>query len=181
MSQRKSRPPHGGGERITSVTQPLKLRIVSGAQTGVDRAALDSALQHQIDCGGWCPEGRLAEDGRIPESYPVTELAGGGYTERTLKNVQDSDGTVIIYFGSLSGGTEKTLHFCIDQAQPHLLLDASEIDSLRAAERIAEFYRQLEGFRLNFAGPRASGEASAYAYARATVDAFLRLLGDSEA
>ncbi len=151
------------------------LKIISGAQTGVDRAALDSALQHGVDCGGWCPEGRLAEDGRIPPAYPVTELPGGGYPERTRKNVQDSDGTVIVYFGELSGGTEKTLRYCLDEGKPYLLLDAREIDSRRAAARIFEFFRGHDGGRLNFAGPRASGAPGAYAYTRAAVDDFLRL------
>ena len=111
------------------------LKIISGAQTGVDRAALDSALQNGQACGGWCPEGRRAEDGRIENIYPVTELPGGGYAERTLKNVQDSDGTVIIYFGEPSGGTEKTLYCCLREHKPYLLLDAREIESGRAARR----------------------------------------------
>ncbi len=151
------------------------LKIISGGQTGVDRAALDSALAHGQDCGGWCPEGRLAEDGRIDDSYPVTELPGGGYPERTRKNVQDSDGTVIIYFSAPSGGTEKTLRHCLEQHKPYLLLDASEIDSGRAAQRILEFYRGLDGSRLNFAGPRASGEARAYDYCLRAMDEFLRM------
>ena len=62
-------------------------KIISGAQTGVDRAALDAALRNNVPCGGWCPNGREAEDGAIPERYPVHELAEGGYDERTLKNV----------------------------------------------------------------------------------------------
>ncbi len=181
MSPEDHRQDHRGGEQGGSSARLVKLRIVSGAQTGVDRAALDSALRHGIDCGGWCPEGRQAEDGPIPAAYPVIELAGCGYSERTLKNVQDSDGTVIIYFGTLSGGTEKTLRFCLDEGRPYLLLDATEIASSRAAERIVEFYRQLEGERLNFAGPRASGEAAAYGYTREAVDGFLHLIGDISA
>ena len=89
------------------------LKIISGGQTGVDRAALDMALQHGIACGGWCPEARRAEDGIIPEKYPLEVLAGGDYKARTRKNVQESDGTVIIYFGELRGGTKQTLNFCV--------------------------------------------------------------------
>ena len=89
------------------------LTIISGGQTGVDRAALDSALSYRVDCGGWCPEGRQAEDGPIPARYPLTEL-GGGYAARTRKNVEDSDGTVILYFDTPTGGTEKTLRYCLD-------------------------------------------------------------------
>ncbi len=154
-----------------------RLVLVSGAQTGVDRAALDSALAHRVDCGGWCPEGRRAEDGVIPDRYPVSELAGGGYAERTFKNVEDSDGSVIIYFARAEGGTAKTLQYCLDLGKPHLLLDAETTGGAIADARIAEFYRQLDGGRLNFAGPRASGEGRAYAWTREAVDAFLERLG----
>ena len=151
------------------------LEIISGGQTGVDRAALDSALKNGQACGGWCPDGRRAEDGRIDDIYPLTELPGGGYAERTLKNVQDSDGTVVIYFGMLGGGTEKTLYHCIEQQKAYLLIDAREVDSERAAVRILEFFRGLHGPALNFAGPRASGEARAYEYTLRAVNQFLRL------
>ena len=82
--------------------------IVSGGQTGVDRAALDAALAMGVEAGGWCPEGRTAEDGIIPDRYPVIGLPGAGYPERTRQNVIDSDGTLIIYFGFPAGGTELT-------------------------------------------------------------------------
>lgn len=149
------------------------LKIISGAQTGVDRAALDAALDSHVLCGGWCPEGRKAEDGVIPDKYPVQELKGGGYKQRTRQNVLDSDGTVIIYFGYLSGGTEQTLRFCLDSKTPYLLIDAQEIDANRAAQRIAEFYIGLEGDILNFAGPRGSGNAHAYAYTVKAVKKFI--------
>jgi putative molybdenum carrier protein len=115
------------------------IKIVSGGQTGVDRAALDAALKLNVDCGGWCPEGRKAEDGIIPPRYPLIELAGAGYKKRTLQNVIDSDGTVIIYFDTLSGGTEKTLLFCLQQNKPYLLIDATELSPTRSAERIHKF------------------------------------------
>ena len=156
------------------------LKIVSGAQTGVDRAALDVALKKNSPCGGWCPEGRKAEDGTIPEHYPVQELKGGGYKERTRKNVQDSDGTVIIYFGQLSGGTEQTLRYCLTEEKPYLLLDGREINVGRAAERILEFRSLLPDGTLNFAGPRASGEPEAYEYTTKVVENFLELYGDDD-
>src|SRR2546421_8166748 len=90
----------------------VAVNILSGGQTGVDRAALDVALKHGIDCGGWCPAGRRDEFGRVPDKYPLRELETGGFTERTLQNVKDSDGTVIIHPGQLSGGTEETVRFC---------------------------------------------------------------------
>jgi hypothetical protein len=151
------------------------LRIVSGGQTGVDRGALDAALESNEQCGGWCPEGRKAEDGVIPVHYPLQELKGGGYRQRTRKNVQDSDGTVIIYFGELSGGTEQTLRFCLDAHKPYLLLDAYEVDPVRASVRIHEFVGGLPGDTVNVAGPRASGEHRAYAYAVKSISQFIQL------
>ena len=151
------------------------LKIVSGAQTGVDRAALDAALRKNTPCGGWCPEGRKAEDGIIPELYPVKELTEGDYKDRTKKNVQDSGGTVIIYFGQPSGGTERTLKYCLAEKKPYLLLDAREVNAGRAAERIFEFLGVLPDATLNFAGPRASGEPAAYEYALEAVEIFLEI------
>lgn len=150
-----------------------KLKIISGGQTGVDRAALDAALQTGTECGGWCPEGRLAEDGTIPPRYPLSELKGAGYQERTLQNIIDSDGTVIIYFDSLSGGTEKTLLFCLNQKKPYLLIEATELSPERAIERFHKFVAGNSIATLNIAGPRASGEALAYAYALKVMTGYL--------
>lgn len=140
------------------------IKIVSGGQTGVDRAALDAAQTCGVEAGGWCPQGRQAEDGVIPASYPVTELPGAGYRQRTKQNVIDSDGTLIIYFGYLSGGTQETLLFCIQQQKPYLLIDAEEVPEQRASQRIQSFIKQNTISVLNCAGPRASGEPRAYDY-----------------
>jgi hypothetical protein len=141
------------------------MKVISGGQTGVDRAALDAALALGVEVGGWCPEGRLAEDGTIPEHYPLQELPGAGYRQRTRKNVIDSDGTAIIYFGSLSGGTEQTVEFCIKEGKPHVLIDAGELSIDTASRRIVEFIRVHGIGILNVAGPRASGEPGGYVYA----------------
>ena len=162
---------------MTRAAAPRTPVVVSGGQTGVDRAALDAALAFGADCSGWCPEGRQAEDGVIPARYPLAELPGGDYLARTRQNVVDSDATVIIYFGRLSGGTERTLEFCLAGRKPYLLLDAREIPAARAAARIAEFAAGQGVVRLNFAGPRASGEPRAYDYARAAVSGFLEICG----
>jgi hypothetical protein len=150
-----------------------QVKIISGGQTGVDRAAVDVALKHGIDCGGWCPAGRLDEVGRIPDRYPFKELARGGFTERTLQNVNDSDGTVIIYLGKLRGGTEQTVQFCVEQQQPHELIDASKISTEDAARFIADFVRMHKIDILNVAGPRQSEWPEGYDYAFRALDAFV--------
>jgi len=149
------------------------VKIISGGQTGVDRAALDAALRHGIESSGWCPTGRLDEFGRIPDRYPVKELQNGGFTERTLQNVKDSDGTIIIYPGKLSGGTEQTLHFCVEQRRPHELIDASKVSTEKAAQLIADFVCENNIEILNVAGPRQSEWPEGYGYAAQVLDIFL--------
>jgi hypothetical protein len=141
------------------------MKIVTGGQTGVDRAALDAALQSGVAAGGWCPQGRLAEDGPIPEKYPVTELPDAGYSQRTRRNVIDSDGTAIICFGPPSGGTELTMLCCIEECRPHVLIDAERLSVDRASREIRRFIDAAAIAVLNVAGPRASAEPRAYAYA----------------
>jgi putative molybdenum carrier protein len=150
------------------------LKIISGGQTGVDRAALNVALRHGIECGGWCPAGRLAEFGKIPSHYPVQELQSGGFTERTLQNVKDSDGTVVIYPAELRGGTEQTVRFCVDLKRPHKLIDASKISPEDAAKLIGDFVRENKIEILNVAGPRQSEWPEGYDYASRVMTAFLQ-------
>jgi hypothetical protein len=150
-----------------------QVKIISGGQTGVDRATLDVALKNGIDCSGWCPAGRLDEFGKIPDRYPLRELEGGGFTERTLQNVKDSDGTVIIYSGKLSGGTEQTVRFCLEQQRPHQLLDASKIPTEEAARLIADFVRNHKIDILNVAGPRESDWPEGHDYAYRALETFL--------
>jgi len=152
------------------------VKIISGGQTGVDRAALDVALKHGIDAGGSCPTGRLDEFGRIPDCYPLKELENGGFTERTLQNVKDSDGTVIIYPGKLSGGTDQTVRFCIEQRRPRLLIDASKIPIEEAAKLIADFVREKQIDILNVAGPRESEWPQGYEYASLGLDILLNAI-----
>jgi len=154
-----------------NVLKPVK--IISGGQTGVDRAALDVALKHGIECGGWCPAGRLDEFGRIPDRYPVKELKHGGFTERTLQNVKDSAGTVIIYSGKLGGGTEHTVRFCVEQKRPHRVIDASKISAEDAAKSIVNFIRKHKIDILNVAGPCQSEWAEGYDYALRALEAFV--------
>jgi Circularly permutated YpsA SLOG family len=151
------------------------LKIISGGQTGVDRAALDVALRHGIKCGGWCPAGRLDEFGKIPDHYPVQELQGGGFTERTLQNVKDSDGTVVIYSAELRGGSEQTVRFCVEIERPSQLIDASKFSAADAAKLIADFVRKKKIGILNVAGPRQSEWPEGYDYAFRSLSVFLKL------
>ena len=142
------------------------MKIVSGGQTGVDRAALDAALELGIEAGGWCPEGRLAEDGIIAEKYPLKELPKAGYLQRTKRNVIDSDGTVIIFYGNPAGGTLLTLESCIKESKAFLLIDAESLSIEEASARIQRFIEQNNISIVNIAGPRASEKAEAYGYAK---------------
>ena len=154
-----------------------KLRIISGGQTGVDRGALDAALAAGVPCGGWCPAERVAEDGPIPARYPVEELPKAGYVERTLRNVRDSDATLIICYGEPEGGTRQTLEFCERRNKPRLRVDAAVTPEQEAARQVAAFVREHGVRVLNVAGPRASKRPGAHAYAREVLASALTLLG----
>jgi len=143
------------------------IRIVSGGQTGVDRAALDFARDANIPSGGWCPAGRTAEDGIISVRYPLQEIPQGGYHERTWKNVLDSDGTLIIYNDTISGGTDETLQAAKANRKPFCLIDAAHMPPEKAATKLAAFMHRHDIKRLNIAGPRASQWCNAYTYTRA--------------
>jgi hypothetical protein len=132
------------------------IKIVSGGQTGADRAALDFALRFEIVCGGWCPTGRIAEDGPIDAKYPLTETSTASYLQRTEKNVVDSDGTVIFSIApEISGGTQKTADFARQHRKPLLQISVETLDPWH---ELVEFIRENEIRVLNVAGPRASKE-----------------------
>lgn len=128
-------------------------RIVSGGQTGVDRAGLDAAMAVGLEVGGWCPKGRQAEDGVIPENYPLRETKTRSYTERTCLNVRDSDGTLILHTGSLEGGTKRTLELALQLGKPCLVLN---IDEKPDKEKFSAWVTGQNIFALNVAGPRES-------------------------
>ena len=149
------------------------MKIISGGQTGVDRAALDVALENGIECGGWCPAGRLDELGRIPDRYPLKELEHGSFAARTLHNVKDSDGTVIIYFETLRGGSSQTVQFCIEEQKPHQIIDAAKMSTEDAAKVVVDLVRKRKIDILNVAGPRQSEWPGGYDFAFRVLDIFL--------
>jgi len=149
----------------------MQITIISGGQTGVDRGALDAALALGNPCGGWCPDGRMAEDGVIPDIYPLQVLEGSGYRKRTKKNVIDSDATVIIYFEYIypKGGTELTLLECVKVNKPYLLIDGNELSIERAAKRVFLFAQKHNVVRLNIAGPKGSSLPIAHSYTQSVI------------
>ncbi len=140
------------------------LTIVSGGQAGVDRGALDAALELGNPCGGWCPKGRAAEDGTIPLRYPLQQIEGG-YPQRTRKNVAESDGTLILYRGALSEGSLLTLELCRELGKPVCLVDADNSSPAMAAVTAREFIAEHGIEKLNVAGPRESHWTHAHEYA----------------
>jgi hypothetical protein len=126
-------------------------KIVSGGQTGVDRAALDVALALGLAVGGGCPKGRRAEDGRIPERYPLTETPERNYQTRTRRNIEDADGTLILNLGKLDGGTALTVAHTRQIGKP------CRVVTLEEGIEPAAFRAWLDEHRiavLNVAGPR---------------------------
>jgi hypothetical protein len=145
-------------------------RIVSGGQTGVDRGALDAAIDADFPCGGWVPGDRMAEDGVISDRYPLTPLPHGNYRQRTRLNVVDSDGTAILYDGNLSDGTRLTRDLCELLNRPCVLISARETpDPNAAAAAVLKFIADHNIETLNVAGPRASGWGAAYTFSRAVI------------
>lgn len=133
-------------------------KIVSGGQTGVDQAGLDAAILLGIPHGGWCPLGRRSEDGPIPFKYSLKETLSDYYRDRTTRNVQDSDGTIIFIGGSIDAepGSVLTLQLCRVNERPNLLINLA-IDSIGdSAKLVQEFVSKNQIKILNIAGSRAS-------------------------
>ena len=165
-------------------------KIVSGGQTGVDRAALDVAIHFGIPHGGWCPRGRRAEDGKILPIYQLQETDSSNYAERTEKNVIDSDGTLILHLGPLTGGTLLTSQLAKRWSKPCLAIDlASPADSPGVTMdpngtdmplAFDDWIRENGVETLNVAGPRESTAPGIGQMARKFLFSLLDGLNDLE-
>jgi len=150
-------------------------RIVSGGQTGADRAALDFALQVDIDCGGWVPKGRIAEDGVIPANYPnLRETESDDPGERTEFNVRDSDSTLLVTRGTPTGGSALTLQVAASLDKPVLHVDLEREPVDLASQRLLQWLQDIRPSVLNIAGPRTSEDPEIYELTRALLEKTFR-------
>lgn len=149
--------------------------IVSGGQTGADRAALDWAIAHYIEHGGWCPKGRLAIDGPLAPCYHLTETESAGYLRRTKLNVQDSDATLIFNTGALNGGTLKTIGFAVTLEKPHHVFQLDKSKPEVVAHEVVEWLKQGQYSVLNIAGPREEKRPGIYPLVMDILDRCLAL------
>jgi hypothetical protein len=151
-------------------------KIISGGQTGADRAALDVAIELGIPHGGWVPRGRMTEAGRLPDKYVMQETTSISYPERTEMNVADSDGTLIVSHGKLTGGSAFTLDMAAKHRKPCLHIDLDELDESEAAEVISTWIAARQIIILNVAGPRASEDPRIYEATRQLLTLVIRSL-----
>jgi hypothetical protein len=143
---------HRSGKGAVAPRFPVK--VVSGGQTGVDRAALDAALQRGLEAGGWCPRGRRAEDGRVDARYPLEQTPSHAYGQRTEWNVRDSDATLILHRGGISGGTALTARMARQYGRALLTVDLARAPG---PEEVRRWVLEHRVRVLNVAGPRESG------------------------
>jgi hypothetical protein len=131
-------------------------KIISGGQTGADRAALDAAIDLDIPHGGWIPKGRKTEDGTLPDKYQLQEMPTSSYPKRTEQNILDSDGTLILSHGKLTGGSALTRKLSKQHNRPWLHIDLDKVDKTEPVQIIAGWIDKHDIQILNVAGPRAS-------------------------
>ena len=141
-------------------------KIISGGQTGADRAALDAAIELGIPYGGWLPKGRLTEAGPLPEKYALQEMPSESYEARTEQNVKDSDGTLIVSYGGLTGGSACTREMAARHGRPCLHLDLSATSAFAAVKAVRYWLERHRVEVLNVAGPRQSKDPKVYAAVR---------------
>lgn len=144
------------------------MKIISGGQTGVDRCVLDVAIELGIPHGGYCPKGRRAEDGRIPDRYQLIEVDAADYRDRTIRNILSATGTLILNVGPLTGGTLLTRRLCFHYGKPSWVTDLDAVDERElvvAREAVRDWIQDYRDV-LNVAGPRESKVPGIYEKAR---------------
>ncbi len=151
-------------------------QIVSGGQTGADRAALDVAIKMNIPHGGWISKGRITEAGPLPEIYQLREMAASDYPSRTRRNILDSHGTVIISRGQLRGGSKLTQSFAQVKGKPNCHIDLLKQDTFEGAIILQSFILENQIRILNVAGPRASHDPGIYFEVKSIIEAMLYLM-----
>ncbi|MCW5203621.1 putative molybdenum carrier protein [Desulfobulbus sp. US4] len=137
-------------------------KIISGGQTGADRAALDAAIERGIPHGGWLPKGRVTEDGPLGQEYCLQELDSYRYRDRTRKNVVESDGTLIVSYGPLTSGSALTEALAIRHDRPCLHLNMEYFSQDEAVQAVEQWLARNTIETLNVAGPRASSDERIY-------------------
>lgn len=137
-------------------------KIISGGQTGADRAAIDFAIKHNLPYGGWVPKGRKTEDGTLSEIYHLQEMATGQYSKRTEKNILDSDGTLIVSHGLLTGGSALTRELAKQHRKPWIHIDLKTTPYPDAARMIREWVGRNDIKVMNVAGARGSKDPKIY-------------------
>jgi hypothetical protein len=153
-----------------SLNLPVR-QIVSGGQTGVDQAALQMALDLGIAHGGWCPRGRRCEAGLIPDRFRLSETESSKYWVRTEKNVVDSQATLILHRGPLTGGTAFTERMAAKHGRPRWLVDLNATPDPAATR---QWLQQMAIEVLNVAGPRESTSPGIYAASHAFLVSIFR-------
>ncbi|WP_292001606.1 putative molybdenum carrier protein [Chlorobium sp.] len=156
---------------LSGSIQPIL--IISGGQTGVDRAALDAAIDAGLPHGGWCPKARRSEDGPIPAMYRLRETSSAAYHVRTARNVLDSDGTLVLLRDRLQGGTLYTVRCAEKLSRPVMTVRLNEAQPVGA---VIDWMRDHAMTVLNVAGPRASSEPGIYFEAKNWLDRLFLLL-----
>lgn len=156
-------------------------KFVSGGQTGADQAALDTAIKLDVPHGGWVPKGRKTEDGRLDDRYRVQEMPSSSYPKRTVQNIIDSDGTIIISNGELTNGSAYTRDMAAEHQKPWLHVNLNQISRFDAAMKICDWLLKNRIEIVNVAGPRSSKDPEIYQAVRDVLESayYLSLTGDT--
>lgn len=145
-------------------------KIISGGQTGVNRAALDAAIEFGIPCGGWCSRGRMAEDGPIDPRYPLRETKSQEYQIRTEANVIEAEGTLILTMGKLTEGAAYAAKVALRYRKPHLIVD---LNKKIKPDTVLKWAVAHKVRAVNIAGPKESKKPGIYGKTRQFLQAVL--------